>query len=123
MFCDRNEKILMIENRERCGRVWMPKTRPEKEKSGNHSPKERSSTAQLNCLSLRSELDCEVAYGASHPWTSAANVGKQTKEGGQVGLDFHDLLIEALIDPVTGVLRYLLFARNLSLRLIPWLIG
>ena len=28
-----------------------------------------------------------------------ANVGKQIKEGRHVGLDFYDLLIEALIDP------------------------
>jgi hypothetical protein len=29
-----------------------------------------------------------------------SNHGDQTKEGRRVGLDFHDLLIEALIDPV-----------------------
>jgi hypothetical protein len=31
-----------------------------------------------------------------------ANVGKQNKEGRHVGLDFYDLLIEALKIPVTG---------------------
>jgi len=31
--------------------------------------------------------------------STMANVGKQIKEGRHVGLDFYDLLIEALIDP------------------------
>ena len=70
---------------------------------------------QLNCVSLRSQLDCEVTYGAikgqderslraaldsprKSPPDVYANVEKQTKEGRHVGLDFYDLLIEALID-------------------------
>src|SRR6202158_857140 len=74
------------------------------------------SEAQLNCVSLRSQLDCEVTYGAikgqderplrgaldspvSHHRTSMLNVGKQIKEGRHVGLDFYDLLIEALKMP------------------------
>ena len=32
-----------------------------------------------------------------------ANVGKQIKEGRHVGLDFYDLLIEALIEGVLSV--------------------
>ena len=61
-------------------------------------------------------LDCEVTYGAvkgqderplrgaldspvSHHSDDYANVGKQTKEGRHVGLDFYDLLIEALKTP------------------------
>src|ERR1700758_3238891 len=68
--------------------------------------------AQLNCVSLRSQLDCEVIYGAvkgqderpirgaldspvNHHRTSMANVRKQIKDGRHVGLDFYDLLIEA----------------------------
>ena len=66
--------------------------------------------AQLNCVSLRSQLDCEVTYGLSRvkmnapfgaPLTARkspsdvyANVGKQIKEGRHVGLDFYDLLLE-----------------------------
>jgi len=34
--------------------------------------------------------------------STMANVGKQIKEGRHVGLDFYDLLIEALIDPGHG---------------------
>ena len=68
--------------------------------------------AQLNCVALRSQLDCEVTYGAikgqderplrgaldspvSHHRTSMLTFGKQI-EGRHVGLDFYDLLIEAL---------------------------
>ena len=71
--------------------------------------------AQLNCVSLRSQFDCEVTYGAikgqderslraaldsprKSPPDVYANVEKQTKEGRHVGLDFYGLLIEALID-------------------------
>jgi len=34
----------------------------------------------------------------SHHRTSMLNVGKQIEEGRHVGLDFYDLLIEALIE-------------------------
>jgi hypothetical protein len=34
-----------------------------------------------------------------------ANVGKQIKEGRHVGLDFYDLLIEALIDPMMSAIE------------------
>lgn len=68
--------------------------------------------AQLNCVALRSALDCEVTCVAvkghderrpsAAPLTAQqvtiglyANVGKQIiKEGRHVGLDFYDLLIE-----------------------------
>src|SRR5882672_1031419 len=70
--------------------------------------------AQLNCVSLRPELDCEVTCGAvkgqderplrgaldspaSHHRTSMlTSENKLIKEGRHVGLDFYDLLIEAL---------------------------
>jgi len=68
--------------------------------------------AQLNCVSLRSELDCEVTCGSvkgqderrpsAAPLTAPQvtigclwlDVGKEIKEGRHVGLDVYDLLIE-----------------------------
>ena len=68
--------------------------------------------AQLNCVSLRSSLDYEVAWTAGkgqdeRPKHGALDssrrhseghrdVGEKNKEGRHVGLDFYDLLIEAL---------------------------
>jgi len=70
--------------------------------------------AQLNCVSLRSELDCEVRCGAvkgqdERPFRAPLTAPQLTsgrlcqrrktiKEGRHVGLDFYDLLIEALIE-------------------------
>jgi hypothetical protein len=66
--------------------------------------------AQLNCVSLRSQLDHEVAGSAvkGHDERSLRNAldsapchtrpsafRKRSKEGRHVGLDFYDLLIEA----------------------------
>ena len=107
-FCDRDEKM-MVENA-RAVR-WSVAAQEDAQERAETTP--LWNEAQLNCVSLRSELDCEVAYGAvkgqderplrgaldspiSHHWTSAANVGKQIKEGRHVGLDFYDLLIEAI---------------------------
>jgi hypothetical protein len=45
---------------------------------------------------------------ASHHRTSMLNVGQQIEEGRHVGLDFYDLLIEALIEgflSAIGILR------------------
>ena len=85
------------------GRGWIPQseTRPLR----NEAP--------LNCVALRSSLDYEVAWRAVKgqderqitapltalhaTWELAATSGK--KYGGRhVGLDFYDLLIEALSD-------------------------
>jgi hypothetical protein len=40
----------------------MPRRRPEKEKE--RKALHYGNEAQLNCVSLRSRLDCEVTYGA-----------------------------------------------------------
>jgi len=80
----------------------------------DHSTKERSS---LNCVSLRSELDYEVTWGAvkgqdkrplrdaldsspSHQWRFM-HLGKEfnNKDGRHVGLDFYDLLIRYTFGP------------------------
>jgi len=59
MFCDRNEKM-MLENARTVRRSV----------DANEQARERAKTtplrneAQLNCVSLRSQLDCEVTYGA-----------------------------------------------------------
>ena len=45
------------------------------------------------CATLRGRYDSP----ASHHRMSMAHVGKQIKEGRHVGLDFYDLLIEALM--------------------------
>ena len=66
--------------------------------------------AQLNCVSLRSSLDDEVAWRpvkgqderpTTAPLTalnatgcSVVDVGEKNMEGRHVGLDFYDLLIE-----------------------------
>jgi hypothetical protein len=66
--------------------------------------------AQLNCVSLRPQLDYEVAWRAvkglderprTAPLTalhatgrSLVDVGEKNMEGRHVGLDFYDLLIE-----------------------------
>jgi len=71
--------------------------------------------AQLNCVALRLQLDREVTYGAikgqderslrgaldspvSHHRTSMLTSENKLREGRHVGLDFYDLLIEALIE-------------------------
>ena len=69
--------------------------------------------AQLNCVSLRSELDDEVSCGAvkgqderpisgaldspaTHHRRSMPTSENKLREGRHVGLDFYDLLIEAI---------------------------
>ena len=112
MFCDRNEKMMM-EN----ARAVRRSVDAQERKRAETTPLRNE--APLNCVSLRSQLDCEVTYGAvkgqderplrgaldspvSHHSDDYANVGKQTKEGRHVGLDFYDLLIEALKTPCKG---------------------
>jgi len=76
--------------------------------------------APLNCVALRSQLDCEVTDGAvkgqderplrgaldspvSHHRTSMlTSENELIKEDRHVGLDFYDLLIEALKTPAGG---------------------
>ena len=59
MFCDRNE-TMMMENARTVRRSV----------DANEQARERAKTtplrneAQLNCVALRSQLDCEVTYGA-----------------------------------------------------------
>src|SRR5204862_262986 len=59
MFCDRNETMMMQNARTVRRSV-----------DANEQARERAKTtplrneAQLNCVALRSQLDCEVTYGA-----------------------------------------------------------
>src|ERR1700693_4204226 len=113
MFCDRNEKMMM-ENARAVRQSVDAQEEARERKRAETTPLRNE--APLNCVSLRSQLDCEVTYGAvkgqderplrgaldspvSHHRTSMLNVGKQIKEGRHVGLDFYDLLIEALKMP------------------------
>ena len=74
--------------------------------------------AQLNCVSLRCEFDCEVTWGAvkgqvERPLRGALDSSPSQhrksmqlrkeliKDGRHVGLDFYDLLIEAFKQPGT----------------------
>src|SRR5215471_17047756 len=88
---------------------WGPVARPTKTKSQTH---QLWNEAQLNCVALRSSLDYEVAWRPvkgqnerqrTAPLTalhatgrSSVDVGEKNMEGRHVGLDFYDLLIEAL---------------------------
>jgi len=76
----------------------------------NPKPRQLWNEAQLNCVSLRSSLDDEVAWRPvkgqdERPTTaplialhatgcSLVDVGEKNMEGRHVGLDFYDLLIE-----------------------------
>jgi len=99
-FCDRNEKMI-VENARRVR--WSVAAHEDAQERAETTPLRNE--AQLNCVSLRSELDCEVTCGAvkgqderslrgaldspaSHRPEVYANVGKQMKEGRHVGLDF-----------------------------------
>ena len=86
---------------------WGPVARPTKTKPQTHLLRNE---AQLNCVSLRSSLDYEVAWRPvkgqdERPRTaplpalhasgrSSVDVGEKNMEGRHVGLDFCDLLIE-----------------------------
>src|SRR5215472_8496856 len=77
----------------------------------NPKPHQLRNEAQLNCVSLRSSLDDEVAWRpvkgqderpTTAPLTalhatgrSIVDAGGKNMEGRHVGLDFYDLLIEA----------------------------
>jgi hypothetical protein len=76
MFCDRNEKMMM-ENARAVRRSVDAHEEARERKRAETTPLRNE--AQLNCVSLRFQLDCEDVY---------ANVGKQIKEGRHVGLDF-----------------------------------
>ena len=78
MFCDRNEKM-MVENA-RGGEAEYGCPRGRARKSGTPSTKERSST-ELRFVSFRAREQI-------------------IKDGRHVGLDFYDLLIEALMGAV-----------------------
>src|SRR5512142_1758574 len=60
MFCDRNNTTMMMQNPGTVRRSVDP----------NEQARARAKTtplrneAQLNCVALRSQLDCEVTYGA-----------------------------------------------------------
>jgi hypothetical protein len=60
MFCDRNEKTMMMENA-RAVR-WSVDAHEQARERAKTTPLRNE--AQLNCVSLRSQLDCEVTYGA-----------------------------------------------------------
>ena len=114
MFCERNKTMMMQNSRTVRRRV-----------DANEQARERAKTtplrneAQLNCVSLRSELDDEVTCGAVKgqderqlraPLTAPqvttvvyASSGRElVKDGRHVGLDFYDLLIEALMGRCPG---------------------
>jgi hypothetical protein len=112
MFCDRNEKMMM-ENARAVRRSVDAQEETRERKRAKATPLRNE--AQLNCVPPRSQLDCEVTYGAvkgqderplrgaldtprKSPSDVYANLEKQIKEGRHVGLDFYDLLIEALIE-------------------------
>src|SRR6516164_6987711 len=90
---------------------WGPVTRPTKTKPQTH---QLWNEAQLNCVSLRPSVDDEVAWRpvkgqderpttapltALHATGRSVDVGEKNMEGRHVGLDFYDLLIEALLRP------------------------
>ena len=106
MFCGLRYRILR-----RVGRDALACPR---DKRQNPTPSTKDE-AQLNCVALRPPLDYEVAWRPvkgrderqkTAPLTvlhatgrSVVDVGgKKYKEGRHVGLDFYDLLIEAVID-------------------------
>src|SRR5712692_9067408 len=62
MFCDRNEKMMMIENA-RAMR-WSVDANEEARERKRAKTTPLRNEAQLNCVSLRSQLDCEVTYAA-----------------------------------------------------------
>jgi hypothetical protein len=61
MFCDRNEKMVM-ENARAVRRSVDAQEEAGERKRAETTPLRNE--AQLNCVSLRSQLDCEVTYGA-----------------------------------------------------------
>jgi hypothetical protein len=61
MFCDRNEKMMM-ENARAVRRSVDAQEEARERKRAKTTPLRNE--AQLNCVSLRSRLDCEVTYGA-----------------------------------------------------------
>jgi hypothetical protein len=61
MFCDRNEKMAM-ENARAVRRSVDAQEEAGERKRAETTPLRNE--AQLNCVSLRSQLDCEVTYGA-----------------------------------------------------------
>ena len=100
-----------------------------RERKKVRKPLQLRNEAQLNCVSLRSQLNCEVTCGAvkgqderrcqgsrgtapfggaldspaSHHRTSMLTSENKIKEGRHVGLDFYDLLIEeALKNAIEG---------------------
>ena len=104
MFCGLRYRIL-----KRVGGDTLTYLATKKTKSKTLSTKDE---AQLNCLALRPLLDYEAAWRAvkgraerpnTAPLTalhatgrSLIDVGEKNMEGRHVGLDFYDLLIEAL---------------------------
>src|SRR5713226_9795601 len=62
MFCDRNEKMMMIENA-RAMR-WSVDANEEARERKRAKTTPLRNEAQLNCVSLRSQLDCEMTCGA-----------------------------------------------------------
>jgi len=109
MFCDRDEKMMV----EKC-------QSGEVERGAHEDAQQRTETtplrneAQLNCVALRSHLDCEVTCEAvkgqderslrgaldspasHHRASMPTSENKLIKGGRHVGLDFYDLLIEAI---------------------------
>ena len=61
MFCDRNEKMMM-ENARAVRRSVDAQEEARERKRAKTTPLRNE--AQLNCVSLRSQLACEVTYGA-----------------------------------------------------------
>ena len=61
MFCDRNEKMMM-ENARAVRQSVDAQEEARERKRAETTPLRNE--AQLNCVSLRSQLDCEVTYGA-----------------------------------------------------------
>jgi hypothetical protein len=83
MVWDRNEKM-MVENA-RSGEAEYG-CRPAREKEETTPLRNE---AQLNCVSLRSELDCEVTWGAvkgqdERPLSAAPLTARQVTTGGQL---------------------------------------
>ena len=108
MSCDRNEKMI-VENARMVR--WSVAAHEDAQERAETTPLRNE--AQLNCVSLRSQLDCEVTYGAvkgqderplrgaldspvNHHRTSMLTSENKLREGRHVGLDFYDLLIEAI---------------------------
>ena len=112
MFCDRNETMMMQNARTVRRSVDAQEEARERERAKTTPLRDE---AQLNCVALRLQLDREVTYGAikgqderslrgaldspvSHHRTSMLTSENKLREGRHDGLDFYDLLIEALIE-------------------------